>query len=1121
MSSFRRFSESVPLVPKMTLITVILGIVVWAAIDYLQSDYNKKLFDTYMTGQLVRQSQRARMRFDTHVAKYHQAIRLVASQKNLYDYVSAPAFSSHAAGITRQYTEIPPWLPNSSIMRHFVPITYAILGNKSGKTVDIYFGDSPDAFPQSLLMLPDITASMSHGQSFMTNIDNLPFLLTSTIIDDARGRMLATLLFAIPLDSNFMSAAEGAQSNIITTLVETGSHTLTASSRPDLLPPGSLLKSIEKDYVITGKSFFDQGSSDLTLEFFTLIPRKEFDALGASLLWTERVQRAVTAAVIIGCLTAIMFWITRHIRGLTMELVGFSDEFLGTKTSELLKGDELIILEKRFGRLTKEIMEAREFIKRQSEMLLREKTVYLASIMQSSPLAIAATDLDFRIKYYNPAAERFFGYTAEEVIGKTVLEIHIKERVDPSRFEKAIEIVKRDNLYMYNVESKTRQGTRFLESRVSGIWDKTGELVGFVLMSSDITERVKAEKEIKALAKFPDENPNPVLRISSDGIILYANEVSSPIRAFWGCGPAGKVPDNLIQLIHNALKSGVNTEIELSTGTHTFLLNIVPFPESNYLNIYGKDITELRRKERRIVTQHAVTRILSESATISEATPRLLREICESIGWEFGEMWLVAKRSEVLIWFDCWHAPELDSEEFEMCSFNTNFSKGVGLPGRVWADEKPVWITDVVRDANFPRAAIALKSGLHGALAFPVRIANIVTGVMAFFSRTVQQPDDELLRMFDSLGSQIGDFIERKRTEENLIRISMAVENSSDAIAMAEPGKKHFYQNAAFSNLFEYTVDELNAAGGPIVTFANQDLAAEIFQTIASGNPWTGETEMISKNGRSFTCLLRANAIMDVKGKIIGLIGVFTDITERKMAENKLKEYSAEIERSNHELELFASIASHDLQEPLRVVSGFAQLLSKRYTGKLDAEADEFISYITDGAGRMQQLIKDLLDYSRITTKGKPFVPVDYGNVLQSSLLNLKMAIEESSALVTYDTLPTLMGDESQLIRLFQNLIGNALKYRSERKPAIHVAAKEEGGDWLFSVSDNGIGMDSRHYERIFLIFQRLHKREEYPGTGIGLAISKKIVERHGGKIWVESEPGKGSVFYFTIPAIS
>jgi PAS domain S-box-containing protein len=260
------------------------------------------------------------------------------------------------------------------------------------------------------------------------------------------------------------------------------------------------------------------------------------------------------------------------------------------------------------------------------------------------------------------------------------------------------------------------------------------------------------------------------------------------------------------------------------------------------------------------------------------------------------------------------------------------------------------------------------------------------------------------------------------------------------------------------------------------------------------------------------------DVIRDENGKAIRMLGVVRNITERKQNEEKLKKTLVDLERSNKEFQQFAYVASHDLQEPLRMVASYTQLLEKRYKDKLDNDAKDFIQFAIDGATRMQRLIDDLLNYSRVGAKDNPFGPINCNSLFEQTVADLSFTIEENHAIITNDDLPIVTGDIGQMRQLFQNLITNAIKFRRQESPRIHVSATKKGNEWIFSVQDNGIGTNLQYKDRIFMIFQRLHSREEYPGTGIGLAISKRIVEHHSGKIWVDSEIGKGSTFYFTIP---
>jgi PAS domain S-box-containing protein len=284
------------------------------------------------------------------------------------------------------------------------------------------------------------------------------------------------------------------------------------------------------------------------------------------------------------------------------------------------------------------------------------------------------------------------------------------------------------------------------------------------------------------------------------------------------------------------------------------------------------------------------------------------------------------------------------------------------------------------------------------------------------------------------------------------------------------------------------------------------------------GVPEEREWTFIRKDGSRYPVRLSVSALHDPEGNLRGYMGIASDISDEKLAAEALARQTEELRRSNAELEQFAYVASHDLQEPLRMVVSYLQLLERRYGQNLSGDAHEFISYAVDGAKRMQSLINDLLDYSRVGTKGKAFNSIDCNKVVQNSLRNLEVALQESQAQVEVQFLPTIQGDTSQILRLFQNLIANAIKFRSDKAPHVQINVQEQENYWLFSVKDNGIGIAPEHKERIFAVFQRLHSRAEYPGTGIGLAICKKIVERHGGQIWVESQVGEGSIFFWTFP---
>jgi len=335
--------------------------------------------------------------------------------------------------------------------------------------------------------------------------------------------------------------------------------------------------------------------------------------------------------------------------------------------------------------------------------------------------------------------------------------------------------------------------------------------------------------------------------------------------------------------------------------------------------------------------------------------------------------------------------------------------------------------------------------------------------------------------------------------------------------------------NLTEAKILGYDVDEM--IGRSMMDFLparfKKKARREIIKKITHKNSSRStEWKYVCKNGREIHVSQMYRPCFNEQNEIIGGLVTIQDITEKKNALEKfrktareLKKTAEQLKRSNADLEQFAYIASHDLQEPLRMVTSYLQLIAKKYHNQLDSQADDFISFAVDGARRMQVLINDLLIYSRVDTKGRKFVLSDFNKVIEIVKKNLKIAIEESGALIESDKLPVLSADQGQMVQLFQNLICNAIKFRGENPPYIKISSKKQDDNkWCFSVSDNGIGIDNAYADRIFMIFQRLHLRSEYPGTGIGLSVCKKIVERHEGKIWMVSGEDGGTTFHFCLP---
>jgi PAS domain S-box-containing protein len=372
----------------------------------------------------------------------------------------------------------------------------------------------------------------------------------------------------------------------------------------------------------------------------------------------------------------------------------------------------------------------------------------------------------------------------------------------------------------------------------------------------------------------------------------------------------------------------------------------------------------------------------------------------------------------------------------------------------------------------------------------------------------------------------IRDITERKRVEDSLRnseeRFRLMASGIKDyANVMLDPDGLVVSWNEGAERIKGYRAEEI--IGQPFSRFYpaedihNGKPVRELALAAERGS-FEDEGWRVRKDGTRFLANVVITALRDQNGRLRGFGKITRDITELKESEQHLGKTMAELKRSNDDLELFAYVASHDLQEPLRMVASYTQLLARRYKGRLDSDADEFIAYAVDGCNRMQELIQDLLSYSRVGANTDAMRQTSCEDALARAVKNLQATIEASNAIVEHDPLPVIDTDGTRLAQVFQNLIGNAIKYRGAELPQIHISARQAGREWIFSVRDNGMGIESQYFDRIFVIFQRLHGQKEYQGTGIGLAMCKKILDRLGGRIWVESQVTKGSTFYFALP---
>jgi PAS domain S-box-containing protein len=426
--------------------------------------------------------------------------------------------------------------------------------------------------------------------------------------------------------------------------------------------------------------------------------------------------------------------------------------------------------------------------------------------------------------------------------------------------------------------------------------------------------------------------------------------------------------------------------------------------------------------------------------------------------------------------------------------------------------------------------AYPLSSQMQRHISRPIvamtEIASTISVRGDYSVRAAKGGDDELGQLTDAFNQMLDQIDQKSRAlRESHERLNLALQASGVGTWGWDIDDNRVSWDGYTQPLFGLPGASFAGSYDAFRALVHEDDRARVHDemqlAIASGVAYQSSLRTVWPDGSVHDLSARGKLLAGTAGQPQRMTGVFWDITEQKLADARLQSLVTELERSNKELEMFAYVASHDLQEPLRMVSSYTQLLERRYSTSLDDDAREFINYAVDGAKRMQRLINDLLTFSRVSINGKPMTLTNVAEVLGGVRADLGTALDESGTLLTNDAMPEVMADPVQLSQLLRNLIGNAIKFHNGRQSHVHVRAKDTPTSWEFSVRDNGIGIEPEYFEKIFVIFQRLHGKGVYPGTGIGLALCKRIVERHGGSIWVESELGSGSTFFFTIPKVA
>jgi PAS domain S-box-containing protein len=770
----------------------------------------------------------------------------------------------------------------------------------------------------------------------------------------------------------------------------------------------------------------------------------------------------------------------------------------------------------------------------------------VAAIVDSSDDAIISKDLNGIITSWNKSAERVFGYTAEEVVGKSITILMPPERLgeEPQILAK---LRRGERVEHFETVRQRKDGTLLdISLTISPIRDAQGRVTGASKIARNVTDAKRTERAALQLAAIVDSSDDAIISKDLNGIITSWNKSAERVFGYTAEEVIGKPililippdrqheePNILMRLRRGERVDHFETVRRRKDGTLLDIsLTISPVKDATGRIIgaskIARDISERKRNEKAIQALNAqlmadlaaVTRMQQLSTRLVQADdfPQLLEEIVDA-GIEITS----ADMGNIQLLED--GALRIESQRGfskPFLEFFNRVQEGDAACGEALIHGHRVIVQDVANSRIFtgPARQVLLDAGVRAVQSTPlISRSGEVLGMFSTHYHNPRVPDERELRLLDVLSRQAADLIERKRAEGALLasehRFRQLADSMPQMVWTARPDGYLDYYNERWYEFTGFNRDRFgDVSWEPILHPDDLKTWRESwYASIRSGNPYQVEYRFWDRREQRWRWFMgRALAVRNDHGAIVKWFGTCTDNDDQKRVEDELR-------RVNHDLEQFAYSASHDLQEPLRGIKINSQLLTRRYASKLDGQALQFLGYLNENASRMESLVRDLLTYTQVAKSDKPEAATDANAALEETLALLSGSIVESEARVTSDALPVVRVCDIHLKQLFQNLIGNAIKYRSrDRALTVHVSATREAGNWLFSVADNGIGIEPQYKELIFGLFKRLHTSDQYSGTGVGLALCQRIVERHHGRIWVESEPGRGSTFRFTLP---